>query len=114
MQTVSKQAKDFYTLVAMLECAECIKLSLCNDKQVGGKVKYLMNNLFNSFRVMMREATFNMPEEHRKIWSDDWSRDYLVFMSVFEKMADMTDEQRNAIEHFAEQVKSGNVQIICE
>jgi len=112
MQTISKQAKDFYTLVAMLKCAECIKFSLSADKQVGGKLKHLLNNLFNSFKVMMREATFHMPEENRKIWDADWSRDYLVFMSVFEQMSDMTDEQRLAVEEFSKQLIGGNVQIV--
>ena len=58
-----------------------------------------MNNINRFIKLTVQD----MPNEVKKQWLDQWNkRDYLSLIQTMEIMTNMSDEQRNKIEDFAQ------------
>ena len=112
MKQQRKHATDLYVVVALMKCADYIKTSMVDSGQLPPKLVSDLDVIFRAFNYMMLKIKRRRTENELNIWEADWKRDYQVFSSVFEKMAEMTDEQRNALEHAADGILRNELQLI--
>jgi len=99
-----KEAKQVYAMFALLKCAEQYKDYLlgCGGIQFG--IKQAMKEFFKRFTLFEKFFIKDVTPEDRKLWADDWKRDFMVYGSVFTLMSEMTDEQRSSVEKYAQEV----------
>jgi hypothetical protein len=110
-KVVTKEAKQFYAMLALLKCAKVFSDYLLQMNGVHGDVKNELKGLFNRFKIFQENVTKGMPADDRKLWETDWNRDYLSFSAVFEIMSDLNDEQREILEQFASELQKGNIEV---
>jgi hypothetical protein len=106
---VTKEAKQFYSMLALLKCAEEFKAYLMACDGVHGTVKHEMKGLFNRLKLFQDAITKDLPRPDKEKWEEDWKRDFLSFSAVFEKMSEMTDEQRDILELAAEGILKNEI-----
>ena len=105
---VTKEAKVFYSMIALIECAFKMQeyLLLPSVMGVHGEVKQEMKGFFNRFRIFKQTVLKGRTDSEIKEWTNDFKRDIMSYSAVFEHMADMTDEQRDYLEQLAAQIVS--------
>src|ERR1700728_412992 len=109
---VTKEARQFYAMIALLKCSQTIGdyLLTTPERTVHRTVKKEMNELMKRLKLFHRSIEQGIDKEYAEQWQKDWQRDYLSFSCIFEFMADMNDQQREVLEEFAGQLMKGNVQ----
>lgn len=113
-QVATKEAKVFYSMIALLECANDMSeyLQGRNVRAVAGSIKMEMKSLFNRFGLFKRTILSGIPKYDLDKWNADFKRDYGVYSSVFEQMSEMSDEQREAVEQFATALMKNEITIV--
>lgn len=114
---VTKEAKAFYSMIAMFVCASDIGEYIVNSPEptVVPAIKDKIRGINGTIRRFMGQMLKKLPEKDVALWKKEWiDRDYNVYQSVFSMMSDMTDEQRLGVEEFCEQVLKGNIKMVAE
>ncbi len=98
-------------MMALLKCAEVYKDDLVEANGVAFDVKNELNHLFRRFKLFHEKVTSDMPDTARKMWNEQWERDFLVYASIFESMTNMNDQQRSVLEDFTKELEKGEVRV---
>ncbi len=115
-KNITKETKIFYTMIGMMNCALTCKEYLVSApvNAVHREIKYGLNKIFSSYGNFLNDILKDIPPKDRETWLNEWNwrnRDYTVYQSVFSIMSDMTDEQRAAVEAFAQDLLDNKLRI---
>lgn len=102
--TPTKEAKTFYSMLALIKSAGNMADYLYSSKIVTFGVKHELKLFFTRFKILQDKMTAHLPVEDKLKWQEDWNRDYECFASVLNMMSEMTDEQRADLENYANQL----------
>lgn len=108
---ISPEVKDFYSMIAMLECAKSMHKYLVNhpNKPIADELRKEVNKIFTTYNSVKSIITRTLVGQEKETWEKEWTnRDYEAYASVFQMLSEMNDEQRREVELFAfETLKNG-------
>lgn len=105
MTQLSKDTFSLFKAITFVEIArQYFDLILLNP-EVKRDARHFLNIGQNRLNLFVRDFNDRLGPEARETIKAHFKTDLLVFDAVFDKMADMTQEQRQAVEEFCEQIK---------
>jgi|GEM_PF-5252997 len=105
MNQLSKHTFSLFKSITFVALAKEYIEDILREKNVTHGARHFLNIGLNRLNLFIRDFNDRLSPESRETIKAHFNADLLVFDAVFDKMADMTEEQRQAVEQFCDQIK---------
>jgi len=109
---IQKEASTFYFTMALLKVVKRNIQFLLDSQAVAQNLKRDLKIMSSMIGGLERTCNASLSAGESAQWQREWTdKDYEVFAGVFGVMCDMTEEQRAAMEEFANQMAAGDINV---
>ena len=81
--TISREAKTFNAMLALLQAAGAYKDHLIDSKAVAYSTKESLKRAFKGIELFNQQIRLSMPDNDREIWLAERRTDALVYSAIF-------------------------------